>query len=158
MFDVIRLRSSRMSLGSHANRFHALFTVLVTPFCLDSNSMYLSNVLCSSSRTFLQLSEISWRSVFCCWLSSYSDRTISTSWRTIERLLTLSSQAVSSRQPYDQVTHSSEISLNWLGAPTNSLRTLLTNSIIAMKSPILVPMLILTFDRPHHRIRRKARE
>jgi hypothetical protein len=145
---MMRLRSSRMSSGSHLSRFQTLFNFLLKFPWLDSNSPYLSSVFSSSSRTFRQLPEISCRSVFCWSLSSRSERTTSTSWRTIERLLTLVNQGVSNGQPYAQVTHSSEMSLNWLGAPTNSFRILLASSIAVMKSLILNPKLILTFALP----------
>ena len=99
-FEVIRLRSSRISSGSHVSRFHVLFTLLVIPLCLGSNSLYLPSVFSSSSRTFWQVSTISFRSFFCWSLSSCSDRTTSTSWRIMERLRTLSNGEVSGGESY----------------------------------------------------------
>lgn len=46
-----------------------------------------------------------------------------------------------------KITYSSEISLNWLGASTKSLRSLLASSITAIKSPILKPKLIVMSSR-----------
>ena len=131
-----------MSPGSPVSRFHAFFTLLLMPFCLGSNSLYLSRVLSSSSRTFRQASTISLRSFFCWSLSSHSDRT-STSWRIMERLRTLSNQAVSGGESYAWGTYSSEMSLNCFGASTNSFRILLASSIAAVKSPTLKPKLIV---------------
>jgi hypothetical protein len=44
------------------------------------------------------------------------------------------------------IANSSEMSLNWLGASTNSLRILLASSIAEMKSPTLKPKLIVTLN------------
>jgi hypothetical protein len=55
-----------------------------------------------------------------------------------------------------RVKYSSEIALNWLGAPINSLRTLLASSIAVIKSLILNPKLIFTFAQPRYCIRWKA--
>jgi hypothetical protein len=143
----MRLRSSRISSGSHLSLIQTLFTFLLKFLQLDSSSPYLSSVFSSSSRTFRQLREIPCRSVFCWSFRSHSDRT-STSWRTIERLLTLLNQAISNHRSYARLTHSLEISLNWLGAPIKSLRILLASSIAAIKSPILNPKLILISALP----------
>jgi hypothetical protein len=44
------------------------------------------------------------------------------------------------------MTHSTEMSLNWLGASTNSFRILLASSIAVMKSPTLKPKLIVVLS------------
>ncbi len=153
----MRLRSSRTSSGSHVSRFHTLFTLWLMPLCLGSSSLYLYSVLSSSSRTFWQASTISLRSFFCWSLSSRSERTISTSWRIIERPRTLSSPKVSSDELYAQETYSSEISLNCFGAPTKSFRILLASSIAAIKSPTLKPKLIVNVKHSSVNSTREAR-
>ena len=81
-----------MSSGSHLSLFHILFTLLLTLPWLDLSSSYSSNVCSSWSRTFLQPFAICFSSAFCSLRSSRSERTTSTSRRTIERLLTLFQQ------------------------------------------------------------------
>ena len=89
-FELIRLRSSRISSGSNLKLFHALPTFLPTLLGFESNSLYLSNNFSSSPRTFQQLAVVSLKTVSSGMSGSSRDRTSSTCWSAMWTLRTLS--------------------------------------------------------------------
>jgi hypothetical protein len=89
-FVPIRLRSLSIFSGSHLNLFHTrLIPLLTFPFS-DLSSLFLSNIRCSSSRTFSQLLSIASKSLFWSLVSPCCGKATPASRRTIERFFTLS--------------------------------------------------------------------
>lgn len=89
IFDEIRPRNPSMSFWSQVSLFHTLRDLPFEPFTPEPSSRYLSSVMFNSSRTSWHPWTILSSSIFCWLVSSLSGRTMSTSWRTIERLRTL---------------------------------------------------------------------
>ena len=86
---LIRPRSLSISSGSHLNLFHVRFILLLTSLVSEPSSVFESSIRCSSSRTFRQPLSMSSKPLFWSSLSSWFGNAESTSWRIIERLLTL---------------------------------------------------------------------
>jgi hypothetical protein len=82
-----------------------------------------------------------------CWLAnSRSERTTSTSWRIMQRLLTLLYYRVSIGTVNYRTTHSSKIDPNWLGTSANCFRILFASWRVASESPTSKPKLIVTMN------------
>lgn len=98
----MRLRSFFISSGSHFILLNTLraFLAKVLGLELESNSLYLSSVSFSSSRTLRHPLAISCNSVFCWLVGSRSSKKSSISRRTLERLLTLLRCRISSHKTY----------------------------------------------------------
>lgn len=89
VFDKIRPRNSSMSFCSQVSLLHTLLGLLPDILTLESSSWNLSSVISSSFRSSPHPCIITSRLV-CWWLvSSLWDRSILTSWRTIESPRTL---------------------------------------------------------------------